>query len=186
MVKTCDICGGKTGLFQTFRCQDGVICKNCYRIVSGNYATTITKMTLTELKKLYIKNAQPLDMGEGGFQTTRKIGAFLLLDEKNHKFCILNNQKLTGRNTRPEVFPYAALERFQLVSEPKLSPERLFALASEKDSTEVIQRLAVRLQLKGTGVREITIIPTPVRTSSFAFRQSCKVAEEILDCLASI
>lgn len=186
MVKTCDICGGKTGVFQAFRCQDGVVCKKCYQIASGNYATTISKMTLNEVKKNYIKNAQPLDLGEGGFQTTRKVGGLLLLDEKNHKFCILGNQKLTGQNTRPAIFPNTALLSFQLVSEPELSPEQLSALAAEKSGKEVIQRLAVRLCLNGVGMREITIVPSPVRTSSFAFRQGYRIAEEILDCLSGI
>lgn len=178
MAKTCDICGGKTGFMNAFRCQDGVICKNCYKIVSGNYAATITKMTLTELKKRYIQNAQPLDLGEDGFQSTRKIGSFLLLDEKNNKLCILNNQKLTRQNTRPEIIPYAAVDNCQLVSEPKLSGQQLSALAKDKSSTVVIHRLAVRLNLKDTGAREITIIPTSVRVSSFAFRQGYKVAED--------
>ena len=185
-MKTCDICGAKMGFLKKFRCQDGVICKSCYKIVSNNYANTITKMTLADLKRVYIKNAQPLDMGEGGFQTTRKIGAYLLLDENNHKFCILNNQKLTGQNTRPEIFPYETLKSFQLISEPKFSPEQLSSFAADKGSPAVIQRLSVRLSLKGTGVREITVIPSPVRASSFAFRQGYKVAEEILNCLSHI
>jgi len=186
MVKTCDICGGKVGLFQAFRCQDGVVCKKCYQIASGNYATTITKMTLAEVKKSYIKNAQPLDMGEGGFQITRKIGGSLLLDEKNRKFCILSNQRLTGQSTRPVVFSYAALQSVQLISEPRLSAEQLSALAAERGGKAVIQRLAVRLCLKGVGIREITILPSPVRASGFAFRQGYKIAEEILNCLTKI
>lgn len=186
MAKTCDICGAKLGLFGSFHCQDGVVCKNCYRIVSGNYAATITKMTLAELKRLYIQNAQPLDMGEGGFQITRKVGSFLLLDEKNRKFCLLNNQKLTGRNTRPEIFPYGALERVQLTCDPRTSPEKLSALAADKSGEEVIRKLAVRLSLRNAGTRDIVIVPTPVRTSSFAFRQSLRVARELLDCLNGI
>lgn len=185
-MKTCDICGAKTGFFNKFRCQDGVICKNCYKIVSNNFANTITQKTLADLKRTYIKNAQPLDMGEGGFQTTRKIGAFLLLDEKNRKFCILNNQKMTGQNTRPEIFSYNALKSFQLISEPRFSTEQLSAMAAEKGGTAVIQKLSVRLFLKGASTRDITVIPSPVRSNSFAFRKGYKMAEEILDCLSHI
>lgn len=185
MAKICDICGGKIG-FHAFHCQDGMICKNCYRIVSGNYANTITKMTLVELKKRYIQNAQPLEMGEDGFQITKKVGAFLLLDEKNRKFCVLNNQKMTGRNTRPEIYPYAALERAQLIADPQLSEEQLKTLAANRDSDTVVRKLTVCLWLKNGSRREITVIPTPVRVSSFAFRQAYKVAEELLDCLAGI
>ena len=186
MAKTCDICGGKTGFLNTFRCQDGAICKNCYKIVSGNFANTITRMTLMDLKRLYIKNAQPLDMGEGGFKTTLKIGSFLLLDEKNRKFCILNNQKMTGKNTRPEIFPCEVLKSAGISASPTFTEEQLSSLAEKKDSETVIKKLSVRLELKGAGVREITVIPTPVRTSSFAFRQGYKMAQEILKCLRSI
>lgn len=186
MSKSCDICGAKAGLFNAFRCQDGVVCKRCYRIVSNNYATTISGMTLLELKKNYIKNAQPVDMGEGGFQTTRKIGAFLLLDEKKRKFCILNNQKMTGENTRPEIYPYAVFESAQIISEPNFSAEQLSALAEDKSNSSVIRKLAVQLHLKGIGTREIVIVPTPVRASSFAFRQAYKVAKEVFDCLTHL
>lgn len=186
VAKTCDICGGKTGVFNSFRCQDGTICKNCYKIVSGNYAATITKLTLSELKRLYIQNAQPLGIGEDGFETTRKIGSFLLLDDRNRKFCILNNQKLTHQSTRPEVFPYAALSGVRLISVPGYSAQQLSALAANKGSAVVIKKLAVRLDLKDAGSQEIVIIPTPVRTSTFAFRQGYKIAENIFDCLAHI
>ena len=55
MGKICDICHEPTG-FRSFRCVDGVVCKNCYLIVSNGYTGTIAKKTLTELKKVYIKN----------------------------------------------------------------------------------------------------------------------------------
>ena len=58
MGKTCDICGGKTGFRNRFRCQDGVVCKRCYRIVSGNFATTIVKTPLSELKQRYLRFAE--------------------------------------------------------------------------------------------------------------------------------
>ena len=57
MEKTCGICGGRIGFGNRFRCQDGAVCKRCYRIVSGNYATTIVKTPLSELKKRYLRFA---------------------------------------------------------------------------------------------------------------------------------
>ena len=185
MAKTCDICGGKVG-FRSFRCMDGVVCKNCYRIVSGNYASTIAGLSLKELKRRYIQNAQPLNMGEDGFAITRKIGVFLLLDEKNRKLCIPNNRKITKGSTRPEIYPFAALEGVELVSDPARPLEELTALAADKNQELVIRLLAIRLHLQGAGTREIVLIPTPVRTSSFAFRQSVKLAQEILECLQRI
>lgn len=53
--KKCDLCGAQTG-FRSFRCQDGVICKNCYLIVSSGYTETIAKRTLHELKQIYVRN----------------------------------------------------------------------------------------------------------------------------------
>ncbi|MBQ6207705.1 MAG: DUF4428 domain-containing protein [Oscillospiraceae bacterium] len=61
MKQLCDICGGTTGFRNRFRCQDGVICKNCYRIVSGVYTTTVAKLTLAELKRRYIRNTEALE-----------------------------------------------------------------------------------------------------------------------------
>jgi len=58
MEKSCGICGGKTGFLNRFRCQDGVVCKRCYRIVSGNYARTIVGTPLSELKQRYIRFAE--------------------------------------------------------------------------------------------------------------------------------
>lgn len=185
-MKKCDICGGKIGFMNTFHCQDGAICKNCYRIVSNHYANTITGMTLVELKKAYVKNAQPLDMGEDGFQTTRKIGTFLLLDENRHKFCILNNQKVTGQHARPEIIPYEAVRSFRLNAEPGFSVQQLSAMVADKNCEQVVKKLTVEVYLKTGKVQEITIIPTPVRASSFACRKGFKIAEEILDCLADI
>lgn len=188
-MSSCDICGGKTGLFHTFRCRDGKLCKKCYQIASGNYASTISGLTLTEVKKRYIRNAQPLDMGEDGFQTTKKIGAFLLLDEKNQKFCVLSNSKLTGGNggaSSPKIFLYHNLLSIQLVSNPPFPPDSLTSLASAKDSATVIRRLAVRLSLRDAQTHDIVVIPTPVRTSSFAFRRGLKYAMEICDCLNSV
>lgn len=183
MAGVCDICGGKTGFRNSFRCQDGTICKNCYRIVSNNYTATITRSTLLDLKKVYIKNAPPVDIGEEGFRMTKKIGTFLLLDEKEQKFCLLSNRNLTKTYARPEVYSYGDLESYQVASDPEFSADELERLSKGKSSQTVVRRLAVRLRLKGAGIRDITVIPTPVRTSSFAFRQSYKAVMEITQAL---
>ena len=58
MEKICGICGAKTGFLNRFRCQDGEVCKCCYRIVSGNYAVTVAETPLSELKRRYIRFAE--------------------------------------------------------------------------------------------------------------------------------
>lgn len=186
MAKICDICGGPTGFRNTFRCQDGVICKNCYKIVSNQFTTTITKSTLAELKKTYIKNAAPLDMGEGGFWATKKIANYLMLDENNRKFCISSNRMVSGEYSKPEIFRYEDLGSYKMVSDPKLPQEQLAVLAVDKHNTMVIKKLVVRIRITNVGVRDLIIIPTPVRSNSFAFRRAYKTAEEVMSGLDRI
>lgn len=185
-MKTCDICGGKLGFLNSFRCQDGVICKNCYRIVSGNYASTITGLTLAELKKLYIRNAPPLDLGPDGFQATRKVSSLLLVDEKRHKFCILNNRKRCGNAARPEVFSQEELKSFHMNMEPAYSPEELKKMMADKNSGQTVRSLSVRITLKSGIVHTIPLFSSPIRISTYAFRQSYKLAQELLDALGSV
>lgn len=66
MAGRCDLCGGKTGFLNRFRCQDGAVCKRCYRIVSGNYKTTIASTPLSELKRRYVRFGELLDQYERG------------------------------------------------------------------------------------------------------------------------
>lgn len=179
MGKTCDLCGARLGVFRTFHCLDGTICKTCYRIVSGNYTSTVAGRSLAELKRLYVQNAAPLDLGEAGFQATRRVGSFLLLDDAGRRLCILNNRRLTRQNSRPELFPFEDLEGAALVTVPPQA-------ASAEGGDAVVERLAVDLAFRGAGRREIVIIPSPVRASGFAYHQGRKTAERILACLESI
>ena len=110
MAGNCDICGEKLG-FRKFHCQDGVVCKKCYAVVSNGFTETITKKTLAELKKTYEANAVPLDLGEDGFVVTRKIQSLLLIDEQNKKFCISGNPTVSKEYSRPEIYHYEDLIR---------------------------------------------------------------------------
>ena len=179
MAKECDICGNKIG-FKGFHCQDGVVCKKCYGAVSNGYTGTITKKTLAELKKTYEKNAVPIEMGEGGFETTRRVKTFLLIDERNRKFCIPGNPSVTKVYGRPEIYHYRELEGYKLACDPELSPEELTYLKENKKSVKVVKKLRVRLKIRGKGIRDITIVSSPVRSSCFAFRQSYGVAMNIM------
>ena len=110
MAGNCDICGEKLG-FRKFHCQDGVVCKKCYAVVSNGFTETITKKTLAELKKTYEANAVPIDLGEDGFVVTRKIQSLLLIDEQNKKFCISGNPTVSKEYSRPEIYHYEDLIR---------------------------------------------------------------------------
>ena len=108
------------------------------------------------------------------------------MDEENRKFCLLSNRNLTKEYARPEVFRYEELESYQLACDPKLTTADLNALSQDKHSTAVVQKLAVRLKLKNKGSRDIVAIPSPVRTSSFAFRQAWKEARKVVQALEEL
>ncbi|MGL4790066.1 MAG: hypothetical protein ACRCW1_01550 [Anaerotignaceae bacterium] len=179
MAKTCDLCKKETG-WRSFRCVDGVLCKDCYSLVSNQFTSTITSCTLEELKKRYEKNVASIPLGSDGFSVTKKIGQYLLIDEQRKKFCIPSNKYITKRVLRPEIYQYSQLEGYQLLSEPNFPAEQLATLAGKQQECVVINRLLIKLRLKDVGIKEIIIIPSPVRTTSFAFRRSYKFAKEIM------
>ena len=170
MAGNCDICGEKLG-FRKFHCQDGVVCKKCYAVVSNGFTETITKKTLAELKKTYEANAVPIDLGEDGFVVTRKIQSLLLIDEQNKKFCISGNPTVSKEYSRPEIYHYEDLMGY---------------LKEDKKTVKVIKKLKVRMKIKGVGIKDLVVLASPVRSSTYAFRKSYQVAMDILKELNAI
>ena len=185
MAGYCDICGEKLG-FRKFHCQDGVVCKKCYAVVSNGFTETITKKTLAELKKTYKANAVPIDLGEDGFVVTRKIQSLLLIDEQNKKFCISGNPTVSKEYSRPEIYHYEDLMGYMLICEPELTPEELVHLKEDKKTVKVIKKLKVRMKIKGVGIKDLVVLASPVRSSTYAFRKSYQVAMDILKELNAI
>ena len=185
MAGNCDICGEKLG-FRKFHCQDGVVCKKCYAVVSNGFTETITKKTLAELKKTYEANAVPIDLGEDGFVVTRKIQSLLLIDEQNKKFCISGNPTVSKEYSRPEIYHYEDLMGYMLMCEPELTPEELVHLKEDKKTVKVIKKLKVRMKIKGAGIKDLVVLASPVRSSTYAFRKSYQVAMDILKELNAI
>lgn len=185
MAGNCDICGEKLG-FRKFHCQDGVVCKKCYAVVSNGFTETITKKTLAELKKTYEANAVPIDLGEDGFVVTRKIQSLLLIDEQNKKFCISGNPTVSKEYSRPEIYRYEDLMGYMLICEPELTPEELVHLKEDKKTVKVIKKLKVRMKIKGVGIKDLVVLASPVRSSTYAFRKSYQVAMDILKELNAI
>lgn len=185
MARICDICGEKIG-WKAFHCQDGAICKRCYQIVSNHFTSTITQKKLAELKHTYRRNAAPLNLGEDGFLASRTVGAFLLLDEQRRKFCLPGNRSGNGQYARPEIYSFENLDGYMLVSDPELPAEQLAALPEARKERLVVRRLAIRLRIAGAGIRELVVLPSPVRSSSFAFRRSYRVARDIMQELQYI
>ena len=136
MAGNCDICGEKLG-FRKFHCQDGVVCKKCYAVVSNGFTETITKKTLAELKKTYKANAVPIDLGEDGFVVTRKIQSLLLIDEQNKKFCISGNPTVSKEYSRPEIYHYEDLIRlYNLYSQKDLKNPAVIIDANHSNSNK--------------------------------------------------
>ena len=185
MAGSCDICGEKLG-FRKFHCQDVVVCKKCYAVVSNGFTETITKKTLAELKKTYEANAVPIDLGEDGFVVTRKIQSLLLIDEQNKKFCISGNPTVSKEYSRPEIYHYEDLMGYMLMCEPELTPEELVHLKEDKKTVKVIKKLKVRMKIKGVGIKDLVVLASPVRSSTYAFRKSYQVAMDILKELNAI
>ena len=185
MAGNCDICGEKLG-FRKFHCQDGVVCKKCYAVVSNGFTETITKKTLAELKKTYKANAVPIDLGEDGFVVTRKIQSLLLIDEQNKKFCISGNPTVSKEYSRPEIYHYEDLMGYMLICEPELTPEELVHLKEDKKTVKVIKKLKVRMKIKGVGIKDLVVLASPVRSSTYAFGKSYQVAMDILKELNAI
>ena len=185
MAGNCDICGEKLG-FRKFHCKDGVVCKKCYAVVSNGFTETITKKTLAELKKTYEANAVPIDLGEDGFVVTRKIQSLLLIDEQNKKFCISGNPTVSKEYSRPEIYHYEDLMGYMLICEPELTPEELVHLKEDKKTVKVIKKLKVRMKIKGVGIKDLVVLASPVRSSTYAFRKSYQVAMDILKELNAI
>lgn len=185
MAGNCDICGEKFG-FRKFHCQDGVVCKKCYAVVSNGFTETITKKTLAELKKTYEANAVPIDLGEDGFVVTRKIQSLLLIDEQNKKFCISGNPTVSKEYSRPEIYHYEDLMGYMLMCEPELTPEELVHLKEDKKTVKVIKKLKVRMKIKGVGIKDLVVLASPVRSSTYAFRKSYQVAMDIMKELNAI
>ena len=183
MAGNCDICGEKLG-FRKFHCQDGVVCKKCYAVVSNGFTETITKKTLAELKKTYEAKAVPIDLGEDGFVVTRKIQSLLLIDEQ--KFCISGNPTVSKEYSRPEIYHYEDLMGYMLMCEPELTPEELVHLKEDKKTVKVIKKLKVRMKIKGVGIKDLVVLASPVRSSTYAFRKSYQVAMDILKELNAI
>lgn len=171
MAKFCDICGKKIGL-KAFRCRDGKLCKECYRLVSNQFTATITDKTLAELKERYARNAAPVALGADGFSVSRRVGDALLVDEERRKFALPGNRGITKEYTPMEIFPWSALRGYTLITKPEMTPQKLKKLAENAKSEAVVEKLLIRLRLAEGDARDIVVIPTPVRTSGFAFRKS--------------
>lgn len=185
MIKTCDVCGASLGFFK-FRYAEGFICKKCYQIASRNHTETICQKSFAEISEIcsHVKS-EPLK--DEVFEVTNKIGDFILIDKKNHKFCLPNNRRVTKKHMAPEIFSYESVDSYALLCSPPLSISELDSLEGDKSCEKVIHSMKVVIGLQnGTHKKEIDMISTPVRIKSYAFKQSYSFAKRIIKELKNI
>ena len=75
---------------------------------------------------------------------------------------------------------------YMLMCEPELTPEELVHLKEDKKTVKVIKKLKVRMEIKGVGIKDLVVLASPVRSSTYAFRKSYQVAMDILKELNAI
>ena len=165
---------------------DAAVVNTCCFINDAKEESIQTILELAELKKTYEANAVPIDLGEDGFVVTRKVQSLLLIDEQNKKFCISGNPTVSKEYSRPEIYHYEDLMGYMLICEPELTPEELVHLKEDKKTVKVIKKLKVRMKIKGVGIKDLVVLASPVRSSTYAFRKSYQVAMDILKELNAI
>lgn len=188
MSKNCSICNKKLG-WKKFRCVDGVVCADCYKIVSNQYTSKIIDKELWELLEIYnnnLKELNSINLGNDGFFTTKKIGTFLMLDEERKKICIPCNFHITKKFSNVQIIPYKSLKGYKLITEPNISFNELMDFYNNPKKQQIINYMCIRLLLDNSTTQDIVILSKSVRTSSFAFRKGYKIANNILQNLDEI
>jgi hypothetical protein len=174
---TCDVCNGKLGVFNKFKYAQGYICKECYKKASRQFTETITQKSFAEIKELCDNNYEIRE----DFEVTGRIGNYLLVDEKNHKICILNNRLTKGQVSKPEIYRLEDISECLVVSDPSMSMEELEQKVLEKDEG-VVKTLKILFYIKGQAKPvDITFINNDVRMKSYAFRQSFAFVKRIME-----
>lgn len=184
MRKTCDVCERELG-FRKFKYKEGMICKHCYEKASRNYTETIAQKTKSEILAL-CKVKEVAKENWSAFERTRKIGNYILFDDKHGSFCITHNRMNEKDMPKAEIIHFEDLKKVELYCEPDASRETLSEwLKTGRDT--VVKSLEIRVwSSREVGMKRIILLSTPVRAKSFAFRKVFGFAERILDALNQI
>lgn len=181
---TCDVCGAKLKLFHKFKYSAGYICKDCYQKASRQFTETVTQKSLDEIRNLC--QTDDAAVYDPDFEITARIGNYVLLDEKHHKLCVLNNRLSNRPVTSPDFYAAGDILSCTLVSQPAFSKKALDEKVQKK-AGDVLESLCVRLSLKGADAPvDIPLLSTKVRIKSFAFRQTYHFAKRIEDGISGL
>lgn len=181
---TCDVCHAKLGVMNRFRYSEGSICRECYKKASRQFTETITHKKLQEILEL-CKDSGNVGQ-EQDFEITGRIGSYLLVDEKNHKICILNNRILGKQVSAPDYYSVKDIKSCKICCVPEFTIEEL-AKKVEQREDGVIQTLKVHIAFfNGIDTKEIVLISSGARVKSYAFRQSYNFAIRIEEKLRNM
>lgn len=183
----CAICEKKLR-FIKMKFDGGYVCKECYSIVSRNFSETIVKKNYDDIIKIYNSYKEnSADFGE--FEITRKIADLILFDDNNKLVCLPNNKRLSPKNLHPEIFNFNDIAKCELRQDNKII-EDVSEVTKEisKDKNKAINTLRINIILKDSKMscKNINIISSPVRASSFAYQKSIEFAKEIVSELNKI
>lgn len=168
-MKSCDVCGSKLGLMK-FRYASGDICKSCYETASRSFTETIRELTLVEIKNRCSSKQEYVTRTED-FEITKRIGNYILIDEVNKKFCVLNNEYRAKEYCLPKFCPLSDVKCCKVSCIPE---------------GDVVASLGIELFLYSqTETQKITFFSSPIRRKSYAFRQTNAFFEAVVSYFES-
>ncbi|MFT4105243.1 MAG: hypothetical protein QM657_05720 [Lacrimispora sp.] len=115
-----------------------------------------------------------------GFEVTKRIGNYLLIDDKNKRFCILNNRLRSKEYSHPKQFPIEDVKYCRVNCSPELVQNK--ADGDSFNEVPVITGLGIDVFFhSSSNVQHISILSTPVRRKSFAFKRSRAFMQAIVE-----
>lgn len=185
MSSTCDFCGTNLG-FRKLRYKEGYVCKTCYAILSDQFKNTIRNKSKKELFEIYSRYTKESDVEIDTFDITKRVGNYLLIDERHRLVCVPNNRNIVGSGKRPKIYDLNKMKDIKIYSEPQFSNVELKEQIEKKAAT-IITKLSVSFQYDEK-LKHINITNNTIRTGSFAFKKSYdfanKVYQELQDLIA--
>lgn len=175
-MKKCLLCEKKLGWVK-FKTADGYLCKTCYGIASLNYTRTITRMTLTDLEKVYQQAQQDETMQNTvDFDITRRINGYVLFDDSRQILCLPNNSRFAAAKLKSEYYPYEAVRDAQILDQVIMVKEKqLHTLQVQVDFSKP-QDVS----------RRIVLIPKPIEAKASVYHTMYNLAEQMAAQLRSL
>lgn len=175
-MQKCDVCGTPLGIMNKFRCENGCICKACYKKASLNFTETIKHKDISDIKERCNKKAINIE----NFEITGRIGNYIMFDEKHKKLCITNNRITQQKVEEPEIYNVKDIIKCTIDSNPKYTIKQLQEMMEKKEN-RIIDNLQIIIYFKNKSEKEIKLLHNPISIDSYAFRKIYTFAIRIQD-----